>query len=53
MTEFQQLQESKNLTNEAAAKLFKVSERTITRWRTSANEVPESALLVLRSKVAA
>lgn len=51
MTEFKRLQELVNLKNEDVAQLFKVSARTITRWRNNENEAPESVLMVLRLKV--
>ena len=51
MTEFKKLQELAKLKNEDTANLFKVSERTISRWRTNEVEAPESALIVLRSMV--
>lgn len=51
MTEFKRLQGLAELTNEELAKLFKKSERTISRWRNNESEAPESALMVLRLKV--
>lgn len=53
MTEFKRLQKSIKLTNEEAAKLFKVSERTISRWRTDKIPAPESCLIALRALAAA
>ena len=51
MTEFKRLQESIKLKNEDAATLFKVSERTISRWRTGKVSAPELALIALRAMV--
>lgn len=51
MSEFEKLQKQVKLLNSECSKLFKVSERTITRWRSDEIEAPESVLLVLRSRV--
>lgn len=52
MTEFKRLQSKLGIKSIDCAKLFKVTDRTITRWRNGKVDAPESALMVLRGKVA-
>ena len=51
MTEFKELQEKLDIKNSACATLFKVTERTIRRWKTGTINAPEAVLMVLRLKV--
>lgn len=52
MTEFKKLQSKLGIRSIECAKLFKVTDRTITRWRNGKVDAPESVLMVLRDKVA-
>lgn len=53
MTEFNILMKKNGLDNKQAARMFGVSIRTITRWKSGTSPTPTAVILVLKQRQAA